>query len=169
MKPKMRVSDLKIDDLILVPVWEFTETEVNGDYILEPVLEFPVRHMQSRIVGAKVTLANGDAGFCVVSSIGDLGEDNVLESAKFSLFVGSERVPVYPYSHPLAGTFGPDNLAAKLRLRPDEVFPFHFDLRALLPAGNTKLEGVWDAAATFSADDLWERALAIAGQPHQKS
>jgi hypothetical protein len=152
---------LTVADFVDYPVWEFNGEEIGAEYALQPVMDYPVTHMNDRVVGVLVVLANGQKFLCVISSLGDIARKDVLEHAIFSFLAGGQRIPVYPYSHPLSKTFGPSALAEKLNLPTDEIFPFAYDLRGALGLDYPFLTGQWYADASFGEEELWERAMAL--------
>ena len=156
---KKTASKLQLEDFAESPVWEFTGDEIDNDFVVSPVYENPVSNMYGRFVGVRVFLANGAQCSCIVSALGNLAKNDVLSNALFVLIIGEDRVPVYSYNHPLSQTFGPNNLAEKLGLDSDKVFPFRFDLSRSLNCNNPKLVGDWDGREVFDPDEMLVRAL----------
>jgi hypothetical protein len=113
-------------------VWEFDshmEAELPDETFMRPVLELPVFSLSGRVVGAELTLANGQVVLGVLGNI-DLGDpvstEHFLTVTVFTRSGG--RFDLARYHDVDYARHGPTALAPFLGLEVTSVFPIRYDV-----------------------------------------
>ena len=135
-------SSLSIADLEASPIWEFVNDDTCDETLVEPVEHLPVETFANRLVGTKITLANGQ---CCWALLGNIDETNPRKTAQF-LTVGVLRdgqvFNLARYHDSDYEARGPGALATFLDLSTSDVFPISYDVRGLARAKTHALAGL---------------------------
>lgn len=134
------VEQLAIDDLKRSPVWRFAKS-TGPNIRVTPVSRLPVASLAGHIVGAQLTLANGDRPWCTLANV---NVNNAAFNQQF-LTLSVERDGTWFH---LARYFdydfeerGPGPLAHFLGRQVDDVFPVRYDLRPYARGASEALVG----------------------------
>ena len=125
-------SEITPEDLRRHPVWEFAndvETSNSDETYLRPFDQLPIDDFGNRIVGTMGTLANGSRIPILLQNVDLQSPYKTEHLATLTAFnaVG-KTFPLARYHDIGIDTYGPDQLAAFLGLRVDDVFPISYDI-----------------------------------------
>jgi hypothetical protein len=136
MKPPDQLSPADFTERC---VWEFAdnmETELPDETYMRPVAELPVTSLAGRVVGAQLTLANGQQVFGVLGNI-DLADPVSTEHfLTVTVFHRGGRFDLARYHDADYERRDEVALAAFLGLPVDSVFPIRYDITGVA-AGNS--------------------------------
>ena len=125
-----RAEDLGPQDLQAFPVWEFVNYDSLGETIMQPVASLPVRNFDNRLIGVVVRLANSDQLRALLGNIDVSETRRTRHFLSVTVFKNSRSFTLSRYHDPDYPEHGPRALADFLGLKPEEVFPIAYDLRA---------------------------------------
>ncbi len=128
-------STITPTDLLRHPVWEFandSEHANDDETFLRPCHDLPIDDFGNRIVGTIATLANGDRVPIILQNV-DLQSPFKTEHL-VSITMFNKKGKAFPLAryHDIAlDAYGPEQLAAFMRLSVDEIFPIEYDISEL--------------------------------------
>jgi len=122
-------EDITPDDFERFPVWEaaIDLDEVDGT-LHRPVKELPVHDLGLRVVGTKVTLANGIEMFAALHGIHLESEYKTRHLMSLSFFHMGGWIHLDRYHDYSLEKNGPEATARKLGLKVSDVFPVKYDV-----------------------------------------
>ena len=135
------VASLRPDDLKAHPIWRFVESDEPDEAYVLPVAAKRVSRFTGKIVGAKVTLADGSQAWGMFSNVDPDNPELTEHFISLSLFVAGRWFHLARYHDPDAGRRGPRALAAALSRSVGEVFPIRYDLRPFMRNAPECLQG----------------------------
>jgi hypothetical protein len=143
IKKTRSIDELVPNDYAKHPVWELVhERSEAPETAVRAVQRLPVNDLQARIVGLKVTLANGDDVWARLSNV-DLVRPELNEHfLSISVEHNGKWCHLARYHDPGRSRFGPERLAAFLELPVTKVFPIIFDLSTIAVGAKGALRGV---------------------------
>jgi len=116
-------------------VWEFdlaNETKPGRDETwVKPVWLYPVSHLDNRIVGTHLTLANGQTKFGVLSNVVLQDARRTAQFLLVQFMEGQEWFPLERYFDVAYDQHGPTALAEFLDLPLDQIFPLSYDISSV--------------------------------------
>jgi hypothetical protein len=63
------VESLTVADLEANPVWQYTNSDGGGETFVRPVKKVPVKSLTSKVIGARVRLANGSQVWALIENL----------------------------------------------------------------------------------------------------
>jgi hypothetical protein len=164
MKEEKAISELTPADLGADPVWEFLpESHDRDETWVVPVRRLPVRHLEGRIVAARLRLACGTA---VPGTLGNVSVDSPRGTEHFltvTVFCSDgQSFHLARYHDADRHLHGPAALAEFLGVTVAEGFPITYDISAVARGNPEVLKGSIEAEPRerLSDDDLLDLALA---------
>jgi len=122
-------ESLGVADLEATPVWQFLNDESIGEMAVCPVKRLPAAHLNGRLVGTRVQLANGARVWALIGNI-DVSNPRLSEHfVTLSLERAGQWFHLARYHDPEYAERGPEALARFLGLPLDDVFPISYDVR----------------------------------------
>ncbi len=125
------VDELTAADVQAHPVWEYNlshEGELPDETFVQPIYVLPVEHLDNRVIGTQVTLANGERFWSIISNVDVQNAEVTEQFLKVGLDRGGERFFLARYFDLNHTECGPHALAEFLELPVAEVFPISYDL-----------------------------------------
>ena len=137
------VDQLLISDLSRFPVWQFVDNETYGvdETMVEPVRTLPVDHLQNRVVGTQVRLANGINRWAIIGNVSLNSPKQTKHFLTMSIEHDGKWFHLARYHDVDWLPRGPEALAASLGLAAQDVFPISFDLSGKVPGNSGVLCG----------------------------
>lgn len=136
-----RAEDLTPEDFATYPVWEFTNNDEWGETVMQPVRYKPVAHLDGRVVGTQVRLANGRSGWATICNLNASHAQSTQHFLTLSIWHKKAWFHLTRYFDVDFDRRGPKALAAALSLPVDSVFPIHYDLTDLARGEAAALRG----------------------------
>jgi hypothetical protein len=139
------VENIVPADFQISPIWEFVNDEgTHDETVVSPLMHVPTESMSNRFAGTRVTLANGQP---VWAMIGNVDENDPYRTKHFiSLSVYKNGwFHLGRYFDPWFKRLGPEAMASFLGLDENDVFPVHYDIRALVKGDPAALAGTINA------------------------
>lgn len=125
-------SDITPDDLRQYPVWEFAndvEDVTSDESYLRPVRDLPITDPGNRIMGTIATLANGDQVPAILQNVNldsPYATEHLISVTVFNR--AGEAFPLARYHDIQIDEYGPEQLAAFMKLTVRDVFPISYDI-----------------------------------------
>jgi hypothetical protein len=133
------VESLTVADLEANPVWQYTNSDGGGETFVRPVKKVPVKSLTSKVIGARVRLANGSQVWALIENL-DVANPRFTEHfLTLSIERGGKWFPLARYHDHDFTVRGPEALARFLGLRVDDVFPISVDVRRYAQGNPTAL------------------------------
>jgi hypothetical protein len=143
MKTMKSVEELTVGDLARHPIWEYTNSESDCDEtVVIPVRKIPVTSLQNRLVGTRVTLANGDLLWATLSNVSLTDIRATRQFLMISMENDGTWFHLARYFDVEYGRSGPEQLAGFLRLPVNGVFPIEYDISTLVRANDQFTRGM---------------------------
>lgn len=137
-KSEKRRVDLSLEDLSGFPVWKYSR---DGEVLTAiPLSRVPVKTLSGKLAATKLGLASGAEVWCLAGNLG-VDERKNQQFATFAFHREGQWFPLARYHDFDYDERGPQQLAAFLGLAVGEVFPFTYDVRALVQGGPPALRG----------------------------
>jgi len=138
MKP---VDALTVEDLRQHSIWQYVHGRLGGEITVRPFKARPLSNLTGKLVGTEVSLANGAS---VWALIGNVDAANLRVTTHF-IAISLERegrwFHLARYHDFDVAERGPQQLAAFLGLRVEDVFPIAYDLLAYAKGDPRALKG----------------------------
>jgi hypothetical protein len=138
---KKIMSELRINDFMKYPVWEW-DLRSDTDCTIKSIDKYPVSEMSNRIVGTYCKTNSNDEIFCVISNI-DL-EDPKATDLFITISVMEEDREFY-----LARYFdvdydrnGPESLSKWLNKKMEDIFPISWDISKIVSGKSIVKRGI---------------------------
>jgi hypothetical protein len=139
------VDKLTKTDLEKYPVWEYDlsseGTAERDETWVVPVTKLPVRSLDNRVVGTRVTLADGTALAAFLGNMSLSSREITDEFLVVTIFFGRASFQLARYFDSWAKESGPLQLAKFLRRSPKRVFPIRWDLNGVAEGHKNCLSG----------------------------
>lgn len=143
------VNELTAAEVQAYPVWEYNlshEDELPDETFVQPIYVLPVEHLDHRVIGTQVTLANGERLWSIIGNVDVRNAEATEQFLTISLDRGGERFFLARYFDVDHATSGPHALAEFLGLPIAEVFPISYDLAQHVIGDAAVLKGQIPAA-----------------------
>jgi hypothetical protein len=128
---RKKVEDIRPEDFAQFPVWEFVlDEEAESDTLLTPVCALPADHLNGRVVGTAVRLANATMMSAMLCNIDIADPKRTQHFISLAIFDRQAWRHLARYHDADFASNGPEALAAALNLTVSEVFPIAYDLRS---------------------------------------
>jgi hypothetical protein len=133
---------LSIRDLHLNPVWEIvTDSDDNGELLVEPITNLPINDLANRIIGSDLTLANGEKRFGLLGNVQLQNEKANYHFLTVSFKLQTRWFTLARYFDPDYVDNGPMELAKKLKMPLSAIFPMRYDISSLAIGKPAALRG----------------------------
>jgi hypothetical protein len=132
------VDALTEKDLRQHPVWQFVDNPAGDETSVRPI-KAPVSSPDGKLVGAEVSLANGQKKWALIGSIDAKNPALTEHFLTLSLRHDSKWFHVARYHDYDAAQRGPEQLASFLGLAIDDVYPISYDIRAYVKGDPSSL------------------------------
>lgn len=123
-----RIEELRPEDLIISPVWQFVNDDATGETHVRPVKSRQVSSLVGRVVGTQARLANGKLVWALIGNVDNRNARLTEHFLTLSVEHGGRWFTLSRYHDPDYTRNGPTALAAFLGESEDEIFPIRFDL-----------------------------------------
>ena len=135
------IASLTAADLLINPVWQYSNRDETDETLVHALEEIPVKSMTGKVVGTQVRFANGNHAWAL---IGNIDADNPQLTDHF-LTISIERdgkwFALARYHDFDYSDRGPEALSRFLGLQIDDVFPISFDVRRYAQGAPAALAG----------------------------
>jgi hypothetical protein len=136
-----RVSSLTSADLQSHPVWQYISLEENDETFVRPLQVVPAANLTNKVVGTKVTLANGQRVWAIIGNVDPTSARFTQHFLTLSVERDGQWFTLARYHDFDYSERGPETLARFLDLSVDEVFPIAYDIRSFAKGDATALSG----------------------------
>lgn len=146
-------------------VWEFVndyETELPHEAFVRPVQEIPVESAESRLIGTKLTLADGRRVFAILGNVDLQDPEQTGHFLTVAVFDETgRRFDLARYHDTDFDARGPVAFAQFLRSDTESVFPVQYDISDIATGNPNSLRGSIPAVpkSRLSLDELIQLAL----------
>jgi len=135
------VELLQIEDLEKFPVWTFMNNDLKAETLVKSVKRIPVKSLTGKVVGLKVTLADGTRAWTIVGNV-DANNSSLTEHfLSISFYKDKTWFHLARYHDFDYKETGPTALSQFLSKGVDEIFPISYDLRAYAVGDEDALVG----------------------------
>lgn len=126
-------SNLSVSDLIDHPIWEYKNTESDGEdeTAIVPVEEIPVDDLSNRLIGLKVTLSSGAQNWAILGNLSLKDSMNNRHFLTVSLERDGKWFDLARYHDADFSLRGPAQAAMFLNLPVSSIFPIAYDIRKI--------------------------------------
>jgi hypothetical protein len=165
------ITSLTPRDLEQYPVWEYASSHElwSDETIVRPVKRLPVESLDGRVVGTRLTLANGAEAWGILGNIDPTNAELTEHFLTASVFSGDRWFTMARYHDVAKRQRGSAALAKFLGLSLREVFPIRYDIRKYVVGDAAALAG--EIAATprkaLSRSELIGLAVPRKGPAHE--
>ena len=135
------INSLQIQDLEAHAVWRYNGSNPEGEPLVRPVKSLPVANLQNKIVGTRVSLANGLNVWALVENADSSNPTMNEHFLTLSVPQRDSWFPLARYHDFDYADRGPNALARVLNLDLNQVFPIAYDLRAYSKGNPAALAG----------------------------
>jgi hypothetical protein len=123
------VELLQIEDLEKFPVWTFINNDMMGETLVKSVKKVPVKSLAGKIVGLKVTLADGTTAWTIVGNVDANNSSLTNHFLSISFYKAKSWFHLARYHDFEYKENGPMALSLFLSKGVDKIFPISYDLR----------------------------------------
>ena len=125
------VTSLRPGDLEQYPVWEYANNlELWSDEtVVRPVKQMPVESLDGRVVGTRLTLANGATVWGIIGNVDPTSAQLTEHFLTLSVFSSDQWFTMARYHDVEGRQRGSEALARFLGLSVREIFPIRYDIR----------------------------------------
>jgi hypothetical protein len=131
---------LEIPDFEKHPVWQIVEDDKYSSLMLNPVKKLPVEHLENRIVGTKVALADGTITWAILSNISATEKLRNTHFLNASINCNGSWFDLARYHDSDFERRNGDVLAKKLGKSIEQVFPIVFDVSSIVSGEKSVLK-----------------------------
>ena len=135
------VEKLTIQDLKTHPIWEYVNDHRFGDTVVRPIKRLPVTTFAGRVVGSRVTLAQGEFVWALIGNVSVTDSSFTQHFLTLSIRHKNRWFTLARYHDVEWGRRGPTALAQLLGKNVKDVFPIKYDLSEFLQAPSGALTG----------------------------
>lgn len=134
-------DQLEIPDFEKYPVWQIVEDDKYVNLMLNPVKKLPVNNLESRIVGTRVTLADGTVTWAILSNISLSDKLKNTHFLNASINCNGSWFDLARYHDSDFQHRSGDVLALKLGKSIENIFPIVYDLSQVASGDQDVLRG----------------------------
>lgn len=124
------VTSLRPGDLEQYPVWEYANNVElwSDETVVRPVKQLPVQSLDGRVVGTRLTLANGAKVWGIIGNVDPTSAQLTEHFLTVSVFLSDRWFTMARYHDVDKRERGSERLATFLGLSAREVFPIRYDI-----------------------------------------
>ena len=111
------------------PVWQFVDANDKGELSVRPVKALPSRNLDGKLVGCRVSFANGSTHFAMLGNINSENHRQTEHFLTLSIWKEGKWFHLSRYFDPDLRKRGPDALSKFVGLKKSDIFPVSYDLR----------------------------------------
>jgi hypothetical protein len=157
-------EDLTPEDFAIYPVWEFINDDELGETVMQPVRNKRVAHLNGRLVGTQVCLANGRSVWAMIGNVNAAHAQSTQHFLTLSVWHKKKWFHLARYFDVDYAKRGPKALAKALSLPVESVFPIHYDLTSLSRGEVSVLRGTIEKVPKEQLSRMEIMRLAISPQ-----
>jgi hypothetical protein len=141
IKTLKSVNKLTPSDLSNYPIWQFRNSDEDGELFVSPISNYPVKNTKCKLFGTKVTLANGTIMLALIGNF-DISNPELNEHfITLSFYKNKKWFHLARYHDFDFDENGPSAFSKFANLDIDDIFPIRFDLSNLVKAEKRILTG----------------------------
>lgn len=136
------IESLQVSDLEKYRVWEFSTNDPADETAVRPIKRLPVSTLMGRLVGTRISLANGERLWALVGNLDARDAESNEHFVTLSIERGGRWFQLARYHDAGYDENGPETLARFLSLPVDDVFPISYDVREHVKGNPPLLSGI---------------------------